>query len=51
MPNTPYEGLIRAFEWFGGTPAEVLVDNQKSAVLEHREEGVRFNARFLDPQP
>lgn len=43
-----YEGLIRSFEWFGGVPAEVLVDNQKAAVLEHRADGVRFNARFLD---
>jgi transposase len=43
-----YEGLIRACEWFGGVPAEVLVDNQKSAVLDHRIDGVRFNARFLD---
>jgi len=43
-----YEGLIRGFEWFGGVPAEVLVDNQKAAVLEHRPDGVRFNTRFLD---
>jgi transposase len=43
-----YEGLIRAFEWLGGVTAEVLVDNQKAAVLEHRPDGVRFNARFLD---
>jgi transposase len=43
-----YEGLIRAYEWFGGVTAEVLVDNQKSAVLEHRADGVRFNTRFLD---
>lgn len=43
-----YEGLVRAFEYFGGVPAEVLVDNQKAAVLEHRRDGVRFNARFLD---
>jgi transposase len=43
-----YEGLVRAFEYFGGVPAEVLVDNQKAAVLEHRPAGVRFNARFLD---
>jgi transposase len=43
-----YEAVIRAFEWFGGSTAEVLVDNQKSAVLEHRPDGVRFNARFLD---
>jgi len=43
-----YEGLIRSFEWFGGVTAEVLVDNQKCAVLEHRADGPRFNARFLD---
>jgi transposase len=44
-----YEALIRAFEYFGGIPAEVLVDNQKSAVIVHRVgEAVRFNARFLD---
>jgi len=42
------EGLVRTFEWLGGVPAEVLVDNQKCAVLEHRADGPRFNARFLD---
>jgi transposase len=44
-----YEALVRAFEYFGGVPTEVLVDNQKSAVIEHRVgEAVRFNPRFLD---
>ena len=43
-----YEGLLRTFDWIGGVPAEVLVDNQKCAVLEHRADGPRFNARFLD---
>jgi transposase len=44
-----YEGLIRAFEHFGGVPEEVLVDNQKAAVVSHRPaEGVRFQARFVD---
>ena len=44
-----YEALIRAFEHFSGAPAEVLVDNQKSAVITHRiGEAVRFNARFLE---
>lgn len=44
-----YEGLIRSFEYFGGLPGEVLVDNQKSMVIEHRiGERVRFNERFLD---
>lgn len=44
-----YEGLVRAFEYLGGVPREVLVDNQKAAVLEHRAgREVRFNARFVD---
>ena len=44
-----YEGMIRSFEHFGGVPSEVLVDNQKSAVIEHRVgNAVRFNERFLD---
>jgi transposase len=43
-----YESLIRSFEYFGGGRAEVLVDNQKAAVIEHRSgEAVRFNPRFL----
>lgn len=45
-----YEGLIRSLEYFGGVPQEVLVDNQKAAVLvpatAHDEP--RFNERFLD---
>lgn len=44
-----YEGLLRSLEYFNGVPAEVLVDNQKSAVLEHRAgQGAVFNARFVD---
>jgi len=44
-----YESLIRRFEYFGGVPLEVLVDNQKVAVIEHRVgDQVRYNARFLD---
>jgi transposase len=44
-----YEGLVRSFEYFGGIPAEVLVDNQKVAVLEHAAgQAPRFNPRFLD---
>ena len=44
-----YEGIQRSFAWFGGVPAEVLVDNQKAAVLEHRHgERPRFNPRFID---
>lgn len=44
-----YEGIIRAFEYFGGVTGEVLVDNQKAAVIRNRiGERVVFNERFLD---
>lgn len=44
-----YEGLIRSFEYFGGVTEEVLVDNQKTAVLEHRAGAApQFNPRFVD---
>lgn len=44
-----YEGLIRTFEYLGGVPAEVLVDNQKAAVIRHRiGEAVQFHPAFLD---
>lgn len=44
-----YEGLIRSFEYFGGVPQEVLVDNQKSAVLSHANHTRPvFNERFVD---
>jgi transposase len=44
-----YEGLIRSFEYFGGVTSEVLVDNQKSAVLQAANQGEpHFNPRFLD---
>ena len=44
-----YEGLIRSFEYFGGVTEEVLVDNQKTAVLEHPSGGKPyFNERFVD---
>lgn len=44
-----YEGIIRSFEYFGGGTKEVLVDNQKTAVISHRHgERVVFNSRFID---
>jgi transposase len=44
-----YEGLIRAFEYLGGVSQEVLVDNQKSAVLlPSHAGGPKFNERFVD---
>jgi len=43
-----YESLVRAFEWFGGVPQEVWVDNQKAAVLSHATDGkVRFHPGFV----
>jgi transposase len=44
-----YEGLIRSFEYLGGVTEQVLVDNQKSAVLNNPGNGpVCFNERFVD---
>lgn len=44
-----YQSLVESFGYFGGVARQVLVDNQKSAVLEHVAGGtVRFNPRFLD---
>ena len=44
-----YEGIIRAFEWLGGGTREVLIDNQKTAVITHRMgEPAIFHPRFLD---
>ena len=44
-----YEGIIRSLEYFGGVPQDVLVDNQKAAVLAHKVgQAPRFNERFLD---
>ena len=44
-----YEGLILSFEWMGGGCGEVLVDNQKSAVIDHRAgKPAVFHPRFLD---
>ena len=47
--NHTYEAIIRAFEYFEGVPMEVLVDNQKAAVISHDRDGeIRFNKRFVD---
>lgn len=43
-----YEAIIQAFEAFGGVPATVLVDNQKSAVLDWAGGKPRFNPRFRE---
>lgn len=44
-----YEGIVRSFEYFGGVPQEVLLDNPKTAVAAHPSQGaVRFQERFVD---
>jgi transposase len=44
-----YESVVRAFTYFGGSAAELLIDNPKALVLQHRVgEAVVFNSRFLD---
>ncbi len=42
------EGHARAFEALGGVPKRVLYDNLKSAVLERRDDAIRFNPNLLD---
>lgn len=47
------EAQQRAFNWFGGAPAEVLIDNQKVAVVDHvvkegKTERLIFNESWLD---
>lgn len=43
-----YEALIQAFEALGGVPATVLVDNQKSAVVDWAGGRPRFHPRFRE---
>jgi transposase len=44
-----YEGIVRSLEYLGGVTREVLVDNQKAAVLRASHQGQpRFNERFVD---
>lgn len=43
-----YDGLIRSFEYFGGVSQDVLVDNQKTAVVLHHRDRLQFTERFLD---
>lgn len=44
-----YESVVRAFTYFGGATAELLIDNPKALVLSHRVgDTVAFNPRFLD---
>lgn len=38
----------RSFEYFGGIPAEVMVDNCKTAVISHRGNEVVYNEHYID---
>lgn len=40
--------LIKAFQYFGGTPEEIVVDNMLTAVTERIGSLIRFNESFLD---
>ncbi len=40
--------LLNAFEFFGGTPDEIVVDNMLTAVTERHGSIIRFNGAFLD---
>ncbi len=39
---------LNAFRYFGGVPFTIIYDNMKTVVIEHIEDKVRFNERFLD---
>ena len=38
----------RSFEYFGGIPTEVMVDNCKTAVISHRDKDVVYNKHYID---
>ena len=43
-----HQALLNAFEFFGGTPEEIVVDNMLTAVTERVGRIIRFNDAFLD---
>ncbi len=43
-----HQCLLNAFNFFGGTPQEVVVDNMVTAVIERQGRVVRFNESFFD---
>ena len=38
----------RAFHYFGGIPAEIMVDNCKTAVISHRGKEIVYNEHYID---
>ncbi|MBC2703512.1 IS21 family transposase [Desulfobacula sp.] len=43
-----HQSLVEAFNYFGGTPKEIVVDNMLTAVTERVGSMVRFNESFLN---
>jgi len=43
-----HQGLVNAFNYFKGSPQNILVDNMVTAVIERDRSLVRFNEVFLD---
>ncbi len=43
-----HQALLNSFEFFGGTPDEIVVDNMLTAVTERVGRVIRFNDAFLD---
>lgn len=43
-----HQGLVEAFNYFGGIPNEIVVDNMLTAVTERVGSIIRFNEAFLD---
>ena len=44
-----YEGLVRSFEYLGGVTEELLLDNQKAAVIRHISgQQAEYQPRFMD---
>lgn len=46
--ETLHQCLVNAFQYFGGTPKEIVVDNMLTAVTERAGSIIRFNEAFLD---
>ena len=46
--ETLHPGLLNAFQFFNGSPRELVTDNMLTAVLEREGSVIRFNEAFLD---
>lgn len=43
-----HQGLLKGFQYFGGSPKEIVVDNMLTAVTERLGANIRFNESFLE---